>query len=154
MGRTASADVFTEIVLAVFRLNGALVAAGDQLVNDLGISTARWQVLGMIVDTPLTVSAIARRVGLTRQSVQRTADRLVRDGYAQTTTNPDHRLAKLYELTPMGLRVMREVKHRQAAWANRISNGLRPAQLESGETLLQELLDRLEAEKKEMEVGS
>jgi DNA-binding MarR family transcriptional regulator len=144
MDATESGRFFTTVVLTVFRLNGALVAAGDDLVGDLGLSTARWQVLGMVVGGPLTVSGIARRIGLTRQSVQRTANRLVRDGLAQTLANPDHQLAKLYQLTAHGERVMAEVGRRQRAWADRIAGGLSPRQLEASAGLLLELCARLE----------
>ncbi len=75
------------------RRSGTHIATGDELVGDRGLSTARWQVLGMIVGGPLTVTAIARRMGLTRQSVQRTANCLVVDGFAEAAANPDHQTA-------------------------------------------------------------
>jgi DNA-binding MarR family transcriptional regulator len=146
MEATESGKSFTQLVLALFRLNGALVAAGDDLVGDLGLSTARWQVVGMIVEGPLTVSGIARRMGLTRQSVQRTANRLVQDGLAQTVANPDHQVAKLYQLTARGEKVMAEVGRRQKSWASRIAQGLTPGQVDASAALLQTLCGRLEAE--------
>ena len=152
MARSVGGDTFTAIVLDIFRLNGALVATGDRLVGDLGLSTARWQVLGMVVDAPMTVSAIARRMGLTRQSVQRTADRLVRDGYARTRVNPQHRSAKLYELSPHGRQVMAAVNGRQEAWADRLADGLRTDRLEGAGTLLKTLLERLETDLETKEV--
>jgi DNA-binding MarR family transcriptional regulator len=136
--------LFTKLVLTVFRLNGALVATGDELVGDLGLSTTRWQVLGMVVDGPLTVSGIARRMGLTRQSVQRTANCLVQDGFAEAVANPDHQTAKLYRLTPLGKRVMAEVGLRQKAWAARLATGLGAQRLEDAESILQRLCTRLE----------
>lgn len=154
MTRTPAGDQFTRIVLEVFRLHGALVATGDQLVEDLGLSTARWQVLGMVVDQPLTVSGIARRMGLTRQSVQRTADRLVEDGYLCTRQNPDHRSAKLYGLTSMGVKVMAKVTRRQAAWANRLAEGMEPKAFAATEGVLQKLFDRLDAELGSQEMQS
>ena len=135
---------FTRLVLAVFRLNGALVATGDHLVGDLGLSTARWQVLGTIVAGPLTVPEIGRRMGLTRQSVQRTANCLVRDGFAEAVGNPAHHTARLYRLTAMGERVMREVDGRQKAWAARLAEGLAGASLEATEAMLELLCARLE----------
>jgi DNA-binding MarR family transcriptional regulator len=100
----------------------------------------------MIVDGPLTVSGIARRMGLTRQSVQRTANCLVRDSFAQAAANPDHQTAKLYRLTPMGQGVMAEVGRRQEAWAQRLSHGLAAQSLEDAGQLLQTLCSRLENE--------
>ena len=43
----------TDLVLDVFRLNGALLASGDTLVKDLGLTSARWQVLGAIALSPM-----------------------------------------------------------------------------------------------------
>ena len=45
-------EALTDLVLAVFRLNGRLLTAGDRLVSDLGLTSARWQVLGAIALAP------------------------------------------------------------------------------------------------------
>jgi len=51
----------TDLVLEVFRLNGRLIMAGDALVARIGLTSARWQVLGAIaLDTgPAPVVRIA-----------------------------------------------------------------------------------------------
>jgi DNA-binding MarR family transcriptional regulator len=66
----------------VFRLNGALLVSGDALVGDLGLTSARWQVLGAIAlsPVPLPVAHLARNMGLTRQAVQRSVDEMRHDG--------------------------------------------------------------------------
>lgn len=116
----------TDLVLSVFRLNGALLAAGDTLVRDLGLTSARWQVLGAIAleGTPLTVAQIARRMGLARQSVQRVANDLGALGLLAFRDNPDHRRAKLLSLTEKGSAVYAEAETRQIAWANTLGKGL------------------------------
>ena len=60
----------TDLVLEVFRLNGRLLSAGDKLVAEAGLTSARWQVLGAIhyASEPQTVSWLARSMGLTRQA--------------------------------------------------------------------------------------
>jgi len=135
---------FTKLLLETFRLNGALIAAGDQLVGDLGLTSARWQVLGALQESPVTVAEIARRMGLTRQNVQRIADCLANDGFVTTSANPAHRRAKLYSLTPHGRTVMGEVRNRQAEWANRIADGIGSCQLADAISLMAELTKRLE----------
>ena len=77
--RTSEGETATEVVLATFRANGLLLAAGDELAGTQGLTSARWQVLGAITlaDMPLSVPHIARRMGLTRQSVHVTVNRLV-----------------------------------------------------------------------------
>ena len=107
-GRSLAVEAVTALILETFRLNGRLLAAGDQLVGDLGLSSARWQVLGAIEEAPLPVAQIARDMGLTRQSVQRLADVLEAAGLVEYAVNPNHRRAKLVRLSNQGRTVMAE----------------------------------------------
>jgi DNA-binding MarR family transcriptional regulator len=63
-----------QVILSIFRANGLVLGAGDLLTADDGLTSARWQVLGAVAlaERPLTVPQIARRMGLTRQSVHAT----------------------------------------------------------------------------------
>jgi len=144
MQHTPSGANFTDLIVETFRLNGVLIAVGDHLVGDLGLTSARWQVLGVLIDGPTPVAEIARQRGLTRQSVQRIADRLVVDGFAKTNPNPAHRRAKLYLLTPHGETVMAEVARRQVEWANQIAQGISPRQLSDAVSVMVSLGQRLE----------
>src|SRR5688572_8966471 len=76
---TAEALAFSELVLEVFRVNGLALEAGDALGEPSGLSSARWQVLGVVDHGAVPVSTIARTMGLTRQSVQLTANALELD---------------------------------------------------------------------------
>ena len=53
--------LLTDLVLEVFRLNGRLIASGDVLVAKIGLTSARWQVLGAIAlqPTPASVARVA-----------------------------------------------------------------------------------------------
>jgi DNA-binding MarR family transcriptional regulator len=119
--RGAAAEALTELILEVFRLNGRLLAAGDRITSRFGQTSARWQVLGAIPDEPRTVADIARVMGLTRQSVQRTADLLEEDGLVEYAENPAHRRAKLVRLTPRGRRLLDRIDDAQAEWANHLA---------------------------------
>jgi DNA-binding MarR family transcriptional regulator len=116
--RSAAAEALTDLILEVFRLNGRLLAAGDALTRPFGQTSARWQVLGAIADEPRTVASIARDMGLARQSVQRTADLLERDGIVEFAANPAHRRAKLVRLSRRGRRILERITHAQVGWAN------------------------------------
>jgi DNA-binding MarR family transcriptional regulator len=59
-------------------------------------------------------------MGLSRQSVQRTADLLAEDGLVEYVDNPHHRRAKLVKMTPRGREALDYVKRRQAEWIDRI----------------------------------
>jgi len=81
---------------------GSFTAAGEALAKPAGQTLARWLVLGQCRDASATVSDIARRLRLARQSVQRIADLLVADGLCFYRDNPHHQRAKLLELTAGG----------------------------------------------------
>src|SRR5215467_2449077 len=102
--RTAEGDSATQVVLETFRLNGLLLAAGNRLAAQERLTAARWQVMGAVAlaGRPLTVPQIARRMGLTRQAVQATVDRLLAEALVEARDNLDHRRSPLVALTERG----------------------------------------------------
>jgi DNA-binding MarR family transcriptional regulator len=137
-------DAFTEVVLEVFRLNRLLLDAGDALAAPAGLSSARWQVMGVVEHGPIPVSNVARIMGLTRQSVQQTADGLAADGLIAWTENPHHRRAKLMSLTAEGRAALDLVQRRHAAWANGIGGGLPVEELRAALGTLRRLRESLD----------
>lgn len=144
MRHTPAGAAFTELILELFRLNGCVLAEGDRLTAPEGLSSARWQVMGAIDEGPQTVSGIARRMGLTRQSVQRTVNELARSGIVRMLENPDHKRAKLVDLTPAGRAALDAVTVRQGVWANVAADGIASTRLADAVDLLRELRQRLE----------
>lgn len=96
---STESTLFSELVIEVFRLNRLLLDAGDTLAGPAGLTSARWQVLGVVEHGPVPAANIARIMGLTRQAVQRTADSLEADGLIAYRPNPHHRRAQLLTLT-------------------------------------------------------
>ncbi|HEY0606906.1 MAG TPA: MarR family winged helix-turn-helix transcriptional regulator [Herpetosiphonaceae bacterium] len=113
-------NTFTDLVLEIFRVNRLLLDAGDQLTKPVDLSSARWQVLGVVEHGPIPVAHVARIMGLTRQSVQQTADSLAADGLIAYSENPHHRRAKLMTLTTKGREALDYVQERHADWANQL----------------------------------
>lgn len=111
---------FTELVLEIFRLNGRLLEAGDRLTQPVGLSSARWQILGVVEHGPITVAHVARIMGLTRQSVQQTANSLEKEGLIEFLENPHHRRSKLMAMTPEGRKALDYTQEQHAVWANKI----------------------------------
>jgi DNA-binding MarR family transcriptional regulator len=144
--RTAEGDAATAVVLEILRVNGLLLAAGSQLAAQEGLTAARWQVLGAVAmaGRPLTVPQIARRMGLTRQAVQATADRLIAEALAEAQENLDHRRSPLIALTERGRQAYAAVDRRQIRWINELSSGLKITDLAAATGALRELGDRLE----------
>jgi DNA-binding MarR family transcriptional regulator len=144
--RTIEGQLATEVILSTFRANGLLLAAGDELTAAAGLTSARWQVLGALAlaERPLTVPQIARRMGLTRQSVHATVGRLVASGLLELSPNADHRRSQLVAMTPAGREAYHLLDRRQAVWVNELADGLRRDELESAARVLQRLCQRLE----------
>jgi DNA-binding MarR family transcriptional regulator len=88
--------------LPVFGLSGQFLGVAEELARPVGLTAARWQVIGAVLREPLPVAGIARAMGLSRQAVQRLADRVVDDGLAEYVPNPAHRRAKLLQPTAAG----------------------------------------------------
>jgi DNA-binding MarR family transcriptional regulator len=145
--RTQEGERATDVILSTFRANGLLLAAGDRLAAEHGLTSARWQVLGAIAlaQRPLTVPQIARRMGLTRQSVHTTVNRLLADGLVELAPNADHRRSQLVRLTELGEARYRALDEKQAVWVNELAAGLRRSELETAARVLGELCTRLEA---------
>jgi DNA-binding MarR family transcriptional regulator len=115
---------FQRFVGAVFRLNGQLLNTAALLSKDLEISTARWQIISVAQHGPKTVAGISRRLGLTRQSVQQSANRLEEQQLVEFIDNPDHRTAPLVRLTARGRKVMDKLADRQARLTGKFTGGL------------------------------
>ena len=149
--RTLIGEAATQIILSTFRANSLLLAAGDLLGAREGLTSARWQVLGAIAlaERPLTVPQIARRMGLTRQSVHATVKRLVADGLLEIAPNADHRRSPLVDLTGSGSSRYEAIDQMQAAWVNALALGLDLSDLETTARVLDELCRRLEDDRAE-----
>lgn len=144
---TEAEAAFTRLTLLVFRLNGLLLEAGDRMAAPVGQSSARWQVMGVVDHGPLTVAAVAREMGLRRQSVQRTADLLVADGIATYAENPADRRAQLLSLTPAGRRALRVIEAAQRGWAQDVGGAVGADELDAAAGALERVVARLEAER-------
>ncbi len=145
--RTPAGEALTRLVLDMFRLNSLVLTAGDRLVADLGLTSARWQVLGAIVsaERPQPVAWIARDLGGNRQNVQRIINDLHRDGLVAFETNRHHKRAQLVVLTAKGERAFNAAMELQAPWINHLTEGVTVKDLETVQRVFAALRTRLEA---------
>jgi DNA-binding MarR family transcriptional regulator len=141
---TEAGRLLTDVIIATFRLNGRLLEAAQRLAAEGGLTAARWQVLGGVLDQPRTVAEVGRRMGMTRQGVQRVADLLVADGLAEYRPNPSHRRAKLLACTEAGYWAVRQITLAQHPWSNRLGAEVGPDALSSALATLQRLIATLE----------
>jgi DNA-binding MarR family transcriptional regulator len=145
VGSTAAGTALTDLILTTFRLNARLLEAAQDLAVHGGMTAAWWQVLGGVVDQPRSVAAIGRRMGLTRQGVQRIADLLVERGLAEYRPNPDHRRAKLLACTEAGYWSIRRVSLVAHPWGNRIGGEVGADELRAALATMRQLIAIIEA---------
>ena len=140
----AAGAALRELMLEVFRLNGALLRHGAGLTAPLGQTQARWQVIGAVAEATRTVPQIARRMGMTRQGVQRVADLLVDEGIVTLTRNPDHARSPLLRLTPKGRRLEQQLGNVGARWSESMADGMNARDLERALRVIRDLVRRLD----------
>ena len=144
--RTPEGDALTDLVLDLFRLDSLLLTSGDRLVSPLGLTSARWQVLGTIVaaERPQPVAWLARDLGGNRQNVQRIINDLHKEELVAFEVNPHHRRAQLVVLTEKGRRAFDAAMDLQAPWINGLADGLSVKDIRTVHRVIRTLRDRLE----------
>jgi DNA-binding MarR family transcriptional regulator len=144
--RTPAGEALTGLILDLFRLNSLLLTAGDRLVARLGLSSARWQVLGATIaaERPQPVAWLARDMGANRQNVQRIINDLHREGIVAFEANPHHRRAPLVVLTGKGKQTFDAAMRLQAPWINSLSEGLSMKDIQTCHRVITALRQKLE----------
>ena len=143
---TPAGKAVTDLVLDLFRVSSRMITAGDRLVSGLGLTSARWQILGSMIaaDRAQPVAWLARDMGTSRQNLQRIINDLARDGLVALKVNPHHRRAPLVELTMQGREVFDAAMVLQAAWADELAEGFSVDDLMTTRKVLTALRERLE----------
>src|SRR5687767_1191941 len=144
--RTPAGEALTSFILDLFRLNSLLLTEGDRLVAGLGLTSARWQILGAIVEAerPQPVAWLARDLGANRQNVQRIVNDLHDEGLVTFETNPHHRRAQLVFLTDKGRRTFEAAMALQTPWVNGLSEGFSIKDLQTVHRVVATLRQKLE----------
>jgi DNA-binding MarR family transcriptional regulator len=144
--RTPAGEALTNVMLDLFRLSSLLLTAGDRLVARLGLTSARWQILGAIAyaERPQPVAWLARDLGANRQNVQRIVNDLHKEGLVAFHVNPHHRRAHLVMLTDKVRRSFEAAMELQAPWVNGLSDGLSVKDIETVHRMVVVLRKKLE----------
>ena len=145
--RTPAGEALTELVRDLFRVSSRMTTAGDRLVATIGLTSARWQIMGRMIAAgrPQPVAWLARDMGASRQNIQRIINDLVRDGLVVFTPNPHHRRAHLVELTPKGRNAFDGAMALQAPWVDGLAEGLSTSDIETARKVVGVLQERLQS---------
>ncbi len=111
------------------------------MASEVGQTQARWQVLSVLSEGDWTVSRAARRLGITRQSVQRVADLLIDDGLAVAEPNPNHARSPLIRLTAEGERTLATITAVSDPWQERLGERLTLDDLRTARRVLSALIE-------------
>ena len=140
MSRASTATALPLLIADLYEAAGALRHRGDRIASVAAQTQARWQLLSALDDERgSTVPKIARRLGLTRQAVQRTADQLRDDGLAAFESNPDHERSPLVRLTTAGREALTEIAAAAGDWHLLAADGLKPDEIETTRRVLRTL---------------
>jgi DNA-binding MarR family transcriptional regulator len=145
--RTPAGDAVTDLILDLFRLNNRVLTAGDRLVAPLGLTSARWQILGAIAqaERPEPVAWLARDMGASRQNVQRIVNDLEKEGLVAFQPNPHHRRAQLVVMTAKGRQTFEAAMGLQAPWADSLADGLPVKDIKIAHRIMMALRKKLES---------
>jgi len=140
--------VFNELMGECFRLNRSLVEVAQQLTDGKGVTGTQWGVLGAFGqdEVPGTVAETARRMGLTRQSVQRIADVLAEKKLINYLPNPTDKRVQLVEVTPAGTVILRELEQQQQTWVESIIGDYRDTDINAAIELVKNIRLRISKE--------
>jgi DNA-binding MarR family transcriptional regulator len=143
--RLTQSEALTEVMLEIFRLNALLLEKGNQMVAPLGMTSARWQVLGALAlsGVPMTCPQIAAAMGISRQGTQKQINLALADHLLTAHENPRNLRSPRYELTLAGQDAYSRAMELQAVWAKALSRGIPPADWHTTLKVLRELDARL-----------
>ncbi|MFG2191330.1 MarR family winged helix-turn-helix transcriptional regulator [Streptomyces sp. NPDC048639] len=133
------------LVADIFEAAGALRRVGESLAQAEGLTQARWQALSVASEEPVTVPRAARRLGVSRQNVQRVANDLVALGKAEYTANPDHRGSPLLTLTPAGRATLGRITARASALHRTVATDLPDEAIDEARSFIRRLVAELGA---------
>jgi len=122
--KTAHEERTAALIFVLVQLEGKLTAAGERLVGPIGLTPARWKVLGTIRNAPMTMAEIGRALGNARQSVRRLVGELADAGLVQSVENPRSKKAALVDITAAGLELYNKADAVRIPWNRNLASRL------------------------------
>src|ERR1700750_45360 len=115
-----ASEQYRLLMADVYELAGLSRRTSEAIARALGQTVARGHVLRVLSAGPCTVPAAARRLGLTRQGVQRVAGDLLAARLLKAAPNPGHARSPLLTLTSRGQTVLEQLTQRSDAARGRL----------------------------------
>lgn len=135
-------DLIVEIVATFFLLRAEGMRIGVVSASGEGY----WSVLRLLkINGVQTVPQIARYRYVPRQSVQKLANEMLKDGVIEFINNPAHKRSKLLRLTPKGEAVFAEMSNRIAQLSETLAEQEDAGQLQNAVNVIRQLHKQLRA---------
>ena len=133
------------LFVEVYRLQGCLAAIADQVHEQAGMGTPQRRVMKILEkEIVATVPRVALALGISRQSVQKTVNTLIIDGYVRNTDNPMHKRSKLLELTEAGQQALALARENEAKIIEQVLPDLDAGDASQAAVLLEKIRKRIE----------
>lgn len=117
-------EMINAVAMESYGVSAAFRRHGEVLAQKAGQTQPRWQVLRAASGGTLSVPQIARRLGVTRQHVQRIADALVAESLACYLVNPDHKTSNRLALTSGGRKALETITSNSAEYGRVLASRL------------------------------
>jgi len=98
------------IVVNIHQLSGAYHQRLQAWTRKVGLTAPQWELMFAAAGENRTVPQLARRMRLARQTVQRSADQIVRIGMASFRPNPDHQRSPYFVLSEEGRKALATIE--------------------------------------------
>ena len=137
------------VLIAIGRCHSAINKRSKSIAESLeqknNISTARWQVMSAITATDKpTISKVARGLKSTRQNISILVEAMVKDNIIALCHNPEHKRAKILQLTHNGKLLFSEVSAQRDIWCHDMQGDMSNEDLQTTRDVLITLTHRLE----------
>lgn len=144
--RTEAGQAIEALIIEIVATFFLLRAEGMRIGVVSPSGEGYWSVLRLLkMKGPQTVPQLARYRYVPRQSVQRLANEMLKDGVIELVKNPAHKRSKLLQLTPAGEAVFQEMSDRVAKLAETLATHQDATQLQNAADVVQRLHARLRA---------
>ena len=140
-------EVLEGLISESLALAAEVRAAEEEIHADLGITPGMRTVLAALAAMgPATVPRIARARGVSRQHVQTVVNSFLAHGWAERTTNPEHKRSQLVHLTRDGRRLLREMNRREQRIWRRLDLEVKRGDLEAASEVLSHVRQLLDSD--------
>lgn len=133
-----------ELIWANTTLHFRLAAVAQELHQEGEQSAGRRSLLRSLArEGPATVPQLARSRPVSRQSMQKLANDMLREGLVEFFENPDHQRSKLLRITPLGEQLLAQMNAREVKLGQWLAEELSENEIRTATSVVSLLRDRL-----------